>query len=91
MASGLSGSTIKSWFQYRCERKTRYEIMDASELASIPIAKDQREQPWAMLGVDYEARVVARLARDTGVLRPGRTTKVCSSATPSRFSGAKVQ
>lgn len=70
MAAGLSGSTIKSWFQYRCERKTRYEIMDPTELAAIPVAKDQREQPWAMLGVDYEARVVARLARETGVLRP---------------------
>lgn len=70
MASGLSGSTIKSWFQYRCERKTRYEIMDPSELAAIPVAKDQREQPWATLGVDYENRVVTRLARETGVLRP---------------------
>lgn len=70
MASGLSGSTIKSWFQYRCERKTRYEIMDATELASVPVAKDQREQPWATLGVDYEKRVVARLGRETGVLLP---------------------
>ena len=70
MASGLSGSTIKSWFQYRCERKTRYEIMDASELAAVPVAKDQREQPWATLGVDYEMRVVARLGRETGVLLP---------------------
>lgn len=71
MASGLSGSTIKSWFQYRCERKTRYEIMDPSELAAIPVAKDDREQPWAKLGVDYEDRVVSRLARETIVLRPG--------------------
>lgn len=70
MASGLSGSTIKSWFQYRCERKTRYEIMDPKELAAIPVAKDQREQPWASLGIDYEERVVARLSRETGVLRP---------------------
>jgi predicted RecB family nuclease len=72
VAFGLSGSTIKSWFQYRCERKTRYEIMDPIELAGIPIAKDQREQPWATLGVDYEDRVVTRLARETGVLRPAR-------------------
>ena len=71
MALGLSGSTIKSWFQYRCERKTRYEIMDPSELAAIPVAKDDREQPWANLGVDYEDRVVSRLARETIVLRPG--------------------
>jgi hypothetical protein len=71
MALGLSGSTIKSWFQYRCERKTRYEIMDPHELAAIPVAKDDREQPWATLGVDYEDRVVSRLARETIVLRPG--------------------
>jgi PD-(D/E)XK nuclease superfamily len=71
MAVGLSGSTIKSWFQYRCERKTRYEIMDASELAAIPVAKDDREQPWANLGVDYEDRVVSRLSREAVVLRPG--------------------
>jgi hypothetical protein len=72
MAKGLSGSTIKSWFQYRCERKTRYEIMDPSELASVPIAKDDREKPWAVLGVDYEDRVVQRLARETGLLRPSK-------------------
>jgi hypothetical protein len=70
MAKGLSGSTIKSWFQYRCERKTRYEIMDPSELTAVPVAKDDREKPWAVLGVDYEDRVVRRLARETGVLRP---------------------
>lgn len=72
MGNGLSGSTIKSWFQYRCERKTRYEIMEPSELAAVPIAKDDREKPWAVLGVDFEDRVVRRLARETGVLRPSQ-------------------
>lgn len=72
MAKGLSGSTIKSWFQYRCERKTRYEITDPSELAAVPVAKDDREKPWAVLGVDYEERVVRRLAQETGVLRPSQ-------------------
>lgn len=70
MPLGLSGSTIKSWFQYRCERKTRYEIMDPSELAAIPVAKDSREQPWAMLGIEYEDRVVKRLRRETSVIAP---------------------
>jgi predicted RecB family nuclease len=72
MASGMSGSTIKSWFQYRCERKTRYEIMDPSELAAIPVSEDQREQSWAKLGVDYEDRVVARLAREAALLKPAK-------------------
>lgn len=70
MAKGLSGSTIKSWFQYRCERKTRYEIMEPSELAAVPVAKDDREKPWAVVGVDYENRVVQRLAREASVVRP---------------------
>ena len=72
MAKGLSGSTIKSWFQYRCERKTRYEITDPSELAAVPVTKDDREKPWAVLGVDYEERVVQRLAQETAVLRPSQ-------------------
>lgn len=63
MQQGLSGSTIKSWFQYRCERKTRYEMMTPAELAAVPIGNDHREQSWAVLGIDYENRVVSRLAR----------------------------
>lgn len=70
MSKGLSGSTIKSWFQYRCERKTRYEIMEPSELAAVPVAKDDREKPWAVVGVDFENRVVRRLSRETSVLAP---------------------
>lgn len=61
---------MKSWFQYRCERKTRYEIMEPSELAAIPVAKDDREKSWAVVGIDYENRVVRRLARECSVLRP---------------------
>lgn len=70
MAKRLSGSTIKSWFQYRCERKTRYEIMEPIDLAAVPVTKDDREKPWAVVGVDYENRVVRRLARETSVLHP---------------------
>lgn len=70
MAKGISGSTIKSWFQYRCERKTRYEIMDPDDLAAVPVVKDGREEAWAVLGVEFEDRVVSRLAQRTGVLRP---------------------
>lgn len=70
MASGISGSTIKSWFQYRCERKTRYEIMDPEDLAAVPVVKDAREESWAILGIEFEDRVVSRLAKKTGVLQP---------------------
>src|SRR5436305_1340014 len=70
MGKGFSASTIKSWFQYRCERKVRYELSTDAELAAVPIVKDVREQPWAILGTQYEERVVRRLHRELGVLRP---------------------
>jgi hypothetical protein len=70
MPKGLSASTIKSWFQYRCERKVRYELSSDEELAAVPVAKDVREQAWAILGQDFEERVVDRLSRETSVLRP---------------------
>lgn len=68
MAGGISASTVKSWFQYRCERKTRYDIMEAAEQSAIPLLSDQREQLWAKLGNAYEERIVASLGKQ--VLRP---------------------
>ena len=53
MTLALSASTVKAWFQYRCERKVRYELFTDEELATLPIASDVREQSWAVLGVDY--------------------------------------
>lgn len=70
MKLGLSGSTIKSWFQYRCERKTRYELMMAQDRAAVPISDDGREMSWAVLGVDFEKRVMARLMKSHSVLSP---------------------
>jgi hypothetical protein len=70
MVKALNASTIKSWFQYRCERKVRYELSSDEELASVPVIKDVREQAWAILGKDFEDRVVQRLNREVGVLRP---------------------
>jgi hypothetical protein len=45
--------------------------MDAADRAAVPVIQDDREKPWADLGVDYEKRVLARLARRTRVLVPG--------------------
>lgn len=70
MAKRFSASTIKSWFQYRCERKVRYELLSDSELAAVPIVKDTREDSWALLGKDFERRVIERLDREQGVLKP---------------------
>lgn len=70
MKLGLSGSTIKSWFQYRCERKTRYELMVPQDRAAVPIGDDGREKSWAVLGIDFEKRVMARLMRSHAILAP---------------------
>ena len=70
MARTFSGSTIKSWFQYRCERKTRYELFTDAELDAVPVVKIVKENTWAVLGNEFEARVVGKLDRTDGVLLP---------------------
>ena len=75
---GFSASTVKSWFQYRCERKVRYELSSDDELAAVPVLKDIREAPWAKLGNEFEDRVVNRLAAEAAVLRPAPGEKVLS-------------
>lgn len=75
-SGGISASTIKSWFQYRCERKTRYEVMSNHELSSVPITKDEREQQWAELGIEFEHRVVEKLSENYQVLRPPRNKQL---------------
>lgn len=72
MARTFSGSTIKSWFQYRCERKTRYELFTDAELNAVPVAKIVKKNTWAESGIAFEKRVVAKLHREFGVLQPGR-------------------
>ncbi len=70
MARTFSGSTIKSWFQYRCERKTRYELFTDGELDAVPVVKVVKEKTWAVLGNAFEKRVVAKLDLEKGVLQP---------------------
>lgn len=72
MARTFSGSTIKSWFQYRCERKTRYELFTDDELNAVPVAKVVKKKSWADEGIEYENRVVAKLQREHAVLIPTR-------------------
>ena len=75
MVHALSGSIIKGWFQYRCERKVRYEAMSGTERQAIPVLADDRESPWAVKGVDFEDRVVSKLASEQRVLRSSTTKK----------------
>jgi hypothetical protein len=85
MTKGFSGSTIKSWFQYRCERKVRFELSTSDELKGAQVEKDIRQAVWATLGTAYEDRVVARLAREEGVRRPRRPKEPLDEQTTAAF------
>ncbi len=85
MALALSASTVKSWFQYRCERKTRYEMMTGAERDAVPILRDIREAPWAQLGDEFEKRLVNRLAESAAVLRPAPGDEYLSQAQSVAF------
>jgi hypothetical protein len=57
----LSGSTVKSWFQYRCDRKTRYETLTPDERAAIPVLQTLQPSAWAQFGMDFEKDVLKHL------------------------------
>ena len=68
LAHRINASVVKAWFQYRCERKTRYEMLAPQALAEIGVVAVKKQQPWAFLGNEFERRVVDRLGRQ--VIRP---------------------
>lgn len=70
MAAGISASTVKSWFQYRCERKTRYDMMTRTERDDAIIVKKESGASWALEGNKFEERVLARLRRTQRLLAP---------------------
>ena len=70
MASGLSASTVKSWFQYRCERKTRYDMMTRAERDNATIIKVESGAAWAAEGDKFEERVIDRLCAGQPTLLP---------------------
>lgn len=70
MAAGLSASTVKSWFQYRCERKTRYDMMTRAERDDAVIVKEESGGSWAKEGDKFEERVLARIRSQQPLLGP---------------------
>ncbi len=64
----INASVVKAWFQYRCERKTRYEMLAPIALAEAGVEAIVRQRPWAFLGTEFERRVVATLG--SRVARP---------------------
>ncbi len=91
MSLALSASTVKSWFQYRCERKTRYEMMSGKEREAASIVKEVRAAPWAQLGTEFERQVVAKLARTERLLMPTPSEEFLSEAQSMAFIVGKRQ
>ena len=76
----FSGSTVKSWFQYRCDRKTRYETLSPDERAAIPVLQKLQPSAWAQFGVDFELKVLKRLQ---GTVNPFTSLSTGSQPTMS--------
>jgi len=81
----FSASTVKSWFQYRCDRKTRYETMSQKQRDAIPILKVQSPALWAELGNQFESQLVATLAHSHPTLVPASGEDTISEALAASF------
>lgn len=90
MTLRLGGTTIKSWFQYRCERKTRHEMEMGSEAEKAHRAHNAPPAGWAMAAVEYENRVIARLVAGTNgrVIKPAAPHD--SNAAPRTLSATTL-
>jgi hypothetical protein len=91
MVLGLSASTVKSWFQYRCERKTRYDMMTRSERNSATIVKEESGAAWALEGNKFEERVLARLRAEQPLLGPGPSEDRLGQAETIAFLRGKTK
>jgi hypothetical protein len=71
MPDTLTATLVKRFFQYRCDRQARYDLLSPGDRAGLTIVEAAGpEQPWARAGVQFEAEVVAALARRARVLAP---------------------
>jgi predicted RecB family nuclease len=82
MALRLTATTLKSFFQYRCERQARYMMMSAADREALPIQeKPDDDAVWTRVGIDFEEEVVTALSRQEPVLRPPRGEKLAAVQT----------
>jgi hypothetical protein len=68
----VTGTVVKEWFQYACERKARYASMDKDVLRNASVEAVPRVRPWAVKGVKYEERIMSGLGHS--LLRPSGQT-----------------
>jgi hypothetical protein len=68
----VTPSSLKRWFQYRCERKFVYETMDPDERLAIPIDETEVLSAADDFGLDFERKVVRQYAgfADVRLLKP---------------------
>ena len=71
----FTASVVKSWFQYRCERKVVYETFSPKQRDSIPIVSIEPPSPWAEFGNEFEDAVISTLRATSSVLSPFPTDK----------------
>jgi hypothetical protein len=80
----FSGSTIKSWFQYRCERKTRYDLFTKKEFQEAEVTTAVKRKSWADTGIKFEDLVVDALDQ-TSLLRPHPPQTMLDEARTAAF------
>ena len=86
----INASVVKAWFQYRCERKTRYEMLQPSALAEAGVVSVKRRQSWAYIGDAFERRVVAALG--DRVVRPvGSKAGLYGSVAKAFLAGERTE
>jgi len=67
----VSASSIKSWFQYRCERKLVYSSMSRGERGAVPILEELAPPAVGdLLGKEYERDVLGHVRSLALVLEP---------------------
>lgn len=92
MGLSISATTIKYFFQYRCERQVRYRMMSRDDLEAVPVVVAPDEQaPWAQAGDDYEEQVIEVLAGKQSVLRPPPGKKLSSVETLAFLRGQRPE
>lgn len=68
MGLRISATSVKDWFQYKCERKLVYSCADPSALAQLIAGPTiTKAAPWSDFGRTFELQVVRQYARSPGV------------------------
>jgi hypothetical protein len=82
MVLSLSASTVKHYFQYRCERQLRYRMMSRASVESAfgALSPDEPDA-WRAAGNQYESRLIDNLSDAHTVLRPPEDGKLSAVET----------